>query len=134
VFFNLVNFARLGILMINHRKSLFSLGLTLTSFANPSHVVAQTTTNCVDIQRILVDACTGGLSEERENEMLQFLIGPTPQNTSNFSVTYGFGQTWFGLVQPNASTALKVIIPLRHCQIRFILFSKTQTFPITPFL
>ena len=61
----------------------------------PLRLSAQvTTTNCFDIQSILVDACG---NPEGENEMVRFLVGPNPLNTSNLSnvswATAGIGYT-----------------------------------------
>lgn len=68
---------------------------------------AQTNT-CVEIESILVDACVPGGTAERENEMMRFLIGPNPQNISSMNITFGYLQSFSGIITPNVSTAAKV--------------------------
>lgn len=63
---------------------------------------AQTTTNCFDIQSILVDACG---SNEGNNEMVRFLVGPNNLNTSNMNAVWAnTSNSWLGICQ-NATTA-----------------------------
>ncbi|WP_439554657.1 hypothetical protein, partial [Flavobacterium macrobrachii] len=63
---------------------------------------------CVDIQTILVDACsaTSPSNDEGFNEMVRFRVGPNPLNVSNLSVNWP-SNAWTGVVQ-NATTATKV--------------------------
>jgi gliding motility-associated-like protein len=64
--------------------------------------VAQTTTNCFDIQSILVDACG---SNEGNNELVRFLVGPNNLNTANMNVVWAnTSNAWLGVCQ-NATTA-----------------------------
>jgi hypothetical protein len=64
--------------------------------------VAQTTTNCFDIQSILVDACG---SNEGNNEMVRFLVGPNNLNTANLNAVWAnTSNAWLGVCQ-NATTA-----------------------------
>ncbi len=69
--------------------------------------VSQTST-CFEIESILVDACapSGG---EGQNEMVRFLVGPNPLNTSDLNVVWATtANSWDGVCQ-DASTAQKVI-------------------------
>jgi len=68
----------------------------------PFVTAAQTTTNCFDIQSILVDACG---SNEGNNEMVRFLVGPNNLNTSNMAAVWANPlNAWLGVCQ-NATTA-----------------------------
>jgi len=63
---------------------------------------AQTTTTCFEIQSILVDACG---SNEGNNEMVRFLVGPNNLNTSNLTAVWAnTSNAWLGVCQ-NATTA-----------------------------
>jgi gliding motility-associated-like protein len=73
-----------------------------------THINAQTTNTCVEIESILVDACAPIGGEEKENEMMRFLIGPNPQNIASLSISFGFGQPFSGIIFPNGTTAAKV--------------------------
>lgn len=64
---------------------------------------AQTTTTCFEIESILADACG---TNEGENEMVRFLVGPAPLNTANLTVTWP-NNPFRGICQ-NATTAGKV--------------------------
>ena len=72
---------------------------------------AQTTSSCLEIQSILVDACQpppiAGSSQEYRNEMLRFLVGPNPLNISNMDMDFGYGQFFQGIRIPDAVTAAK---------------------------
>lgn len=68
--------------------------------------------NCVEIESILVSACTEGGGQEGHNEMLTFRVGPNPLNVADLRVEWAgravnFGYTWLGLRQDN-ETAAKV--------------------------
>ncbi len=68
----------------------------------PFVTAAQTTTNCFDIQSILVDACG---SNEGNNEMVRFLVGPNNLNTANMNAVWAnTSNAWTGVCQ-NATTA-----------------------------
>lgn len=68
----------------------------------PFVTAAQTTTNCFDIQSILVDACG---SNEGNNEMVRFLVGPNDLNTANMNAVWAnTSNSWTGICQ-NATTA-----------------------------
>ena len=67
---------------------------------------------CVEIDRILVAACTSAVSPEGYNEMLYFRTGSNQLNTNTLQVTWPSSTqvnyfSWLGLVQ-DASTANKV--------------------------
>jgi gliding motility-associated-like protein len=66
---------------------------------------SQVTTSCFEIEGILVDACG---NDEGNNEMVRFLIGPNPLNTSNMQVTWATVNNPWGGVCQNSSTAQKV--------------------------
>jgi gliding motility-associated-like protein len=60
--------------------------------------------NCVTIESILVDACG---SPEIDNEMLRFRVGSNPLNIANMNMTFGIGQPFLGIQNPNSITANK---------------------------
>jgi gliding motility-associated-like protein len=67
---------------------------------------AQTTSSCFSIESIQADACG---SDEGQNEMVRFLVGPAPLNVADLSITWATtSNTWEGICQ-NASTAAKVV-------------------------
>lgn len=75
-----------------------------------SFLSAHSQTNaCFDIESILVDACAPEMpTREGLNEMVRFVVGPNPLNTSNLSVTWATAaNSWQGVCQ-NATTASKV--------------------------
>lgn len=61
---------------------------------------AQTTSNCLEIENILVDACG---NPEGQNEMLRILVGPNPLTVNNISISWP-NNTFYGFVM-NATTA-----------------------------
>src|SRR6218665_177885 len=61
---------------------------------------AQTPTNCLEIESILVDACG---SPEGQNEMVRFKVGPTAIATSNISITWP-SNPYLGISAVNATT------------------------------
>lgn len=66
---------------------------------------AQTTTNCLEIEDILVDACG---NPEGQNEMVRILVGPNPLNVNNLNIAWAnTSNAFFGFVQ-NAATGIKV--------------------------
>ncbi len=66
---------------------------------------AQTTTNCLEIEDILVDACG---NPEGQNEMVRILVGPNPINVNNLNIAWAStSNAFYGFVQ-NAGTAIKV--------------------------
>lgn len=77
------------------KYALFALFLVLL----PTKFLSAQTSNCFDIESILVDACG---TPEGENEMVRFLIGPNPLNTSTLIVDWP-NNNWLGVVQ-NAQT------------------------------
>lgn len=69
-------------------------------------VKAQTTTNCLEVESILVAACVPqGSTEEGLNEMVRILSGPNPLTVSSLTVTWP-NNTFNGWVR-NATTASK---------------------------
>lgn len=60
---------------------------------------------CLRIETILVDSCDSS-GDEGFNEMFTFVVGATPLNTTQMSVTWP-SQSWQGLIQ-NSVTATKV--------------------------
>jgi len=87
---------------MKRKRSLFLFfGLILNALLMHS----QTTSSCFEIEGILVDACG---NDEGNNEMVRFLVGPAPLNTSHLQVTWATsGNPWGGVCQ-NSSTAQKV--------------------------
>jgi len=63
---------------------------------------AQITTNCLEVERILVDACDPG-SQEGRNEMVQILTGPNPITINLLNISWP-NNAYNGFVQ-NATTA-----------------------------
>ena len=64
----------------------------------------KTKAQCFEIESILVDACG---SPEGENEMVRFLVGTTPLNVSNLTVSWAnASNSWRGICQ-GANTAQK---------------------------
>lgn len=63
---------------------------------------AQITTNCLEVERILVDACDPG-SQEGRNEMVQILTGPNPITINLLNISWP-NNPYNGFVQ-NATTA-----------------------------
>ncbi len=61
------------------------------------------TTECFEVESILVDACG---SPEGPNEMVRFLVGPNDLNTANLTITWPFN-SYLGICQ-NATTSNKV--------------------------
>lgn len=67
---------------------------------------AQVTSNCLEVESILVDACDPG-SEEGRNEMVQILTGPNPITISSLNISWP-NNPYNGFVQnatTNATTA-----------------------------
>lgn len=65
---------------------------------------AQTTSNCLEIEHIHVDACG---NPEGQNEMLRVLVGPNPLTISNININWpNPNNSFYGFVQ-NAGTAIK---------------------------
>lgn len=67
--------------------------------------VFQTFSQCLEIEKILVDACDDS-GDEGFNEMTVFSIGPTPINTATANINWP-SQAWQGFAQ-NGFTASKV--------------------------
>jgi gliding motility-associated-like protein len=80
------------------KKQLFFI-FALLLFSNFSK------SQCVTIESILVDACG---FPEIDNEMLRFKVGPNNLNVSNMTMTFGFGQPFPGIRNPDFSSASKV--------------------------
>jgi len=80
------------------QKRLLTILVLLTSLTGYSQ-----TTECFEIQSVLVDACG---SPEGPNEMVRFLIGPNDLNTADLSVTWPFN-SYLGICQ-NVMTSNKV--------------------------
>ena len=85
-----------------------SLLICIVMQLNPRSVSGQTTSNCVDILSILVDACAPSNLTEKENEMLRFQVGPNPLNIANMNITFGYNQPFSGIRFPDSFTASKV--------------------------
>ncbi|MFN3342489.1 MAG: gliding motility-associated C-terminal domain-containing protein [Flavobacteriales bacterium] len=77
-------------------------------------VNAQIPTQCLEIESILVDACVPGAgctsaassncSCEGKNEMVRFIVGPSPIPIGNLTVTWP-NNSFLGIATPNATTA-----------------------------
>ena len=84
----------------------FTLGrLSVLFFCLPLFSFGQVTT-CFEIESILVHSCApSGSGEEGLNEMVRFVVGPAPQNTSNLQVTWAtVANPWGGICQDAATT------------------------------
>lgn len=68
--------------------------------------VAQVPTQCLEIERVLVDACNSACSgaTEGENEMFRFVVGPNPIILTDLEADWATPNPFLGWVQ-NASTA-----------------------------
>lgn len=113
-----LNFFRLNklflciVLKMGMLKKLFLIALIFSAISNIM-VYGQTTTNCLEIESILVDACVPGTNCgsvaaptcncEGKNEMVRFLVGPNPIATSNLAITWP-NNSYQGICQ-DASTA-----------------------------
>lgn len=62
---------------------------------------SQTTTHCLEIENILVDACG---NPEGQNEMVRILVGPNPLTLSNISISWP-NNSFNGFIQ-NPTTAM----------------------------
>lgn len=82
----------------------FSSLLLVASIISINFLNAQTPTNCLEIESILVDACG---TPEGENEMVRFKIGPASINISNLSVNWP-NNTFLGISPVNATTTNNV--------------------------
>ncbi len=87
-------------------------GLTIFLLMILSLVIrAQTPPTCFEIESVLVDACADGSdcpSQEGQNEMVRFTVGPNDLDAGDLSVDWpNGGNPWLGLCQ-NAGTAAKV--------------------------
>lgn len=71
-------------------------------------VAGQVPTKCLEIESILVDACTNGCggAQEGENEMFRFIAGPNPIPLSQLTVQWATPNNFLGWVQNGASAAL----------------------------
>lgn len=80
---------------------LFALALTMAHGA-----LSQVPTKCLEIERVLVDACNTGCpgAQEGENEMFRFIIGPQPIALANLTAQWATPNAFLGWVQ-NAATA-----------------------------
>lgn len=72
----------------------------LVSTFTLSKLKAQTPTNCLEIESVLVDACG---TPEGENEMVRFKIGPSAINISNLNVNWP-NNSFLGISPVNATT------------------------------
>ena len=81
------------------KRALLTLFVIVFGF---TRLHAQSTTSCFEINSILADACS---SEEPDNEMVFFTIGPNPLNVSAFNATWPTGTHTFQGIEQNATTA-----------------------------
>jgi len=67
---------------------------------------AQIPTKCLEIERMLVDACNSACpgAQEGENEMFRFKVGPSPITLSDLEASWTTQNTFLGWIQ-NATTA-----------------------------
>jgi len=86
-----------------HTRSTITL-LTLI-WSGVGVVSAQVPTKCLEIERVLVDACNSSCSgaQEGENEMFRFVAGPAPIVLSDLSAAWATPNSFLGWVQ-NATT------------------------------
>jgi gliding motility-associated-like protein len=84
---------------MNHKNSLIVLLFIVFSVFSSQKTFSQ----CIDIESILVGACSSG-TNEGFNEMVRFKIGPVPQNINNLVVTWP-NLTWRGIIQSPATQA-----------------------------
>ena len=64
--------------------------------------------HCLNIESILVDACTPIGEVELQNEMLRFSVGSSALNTASMNITFGFSQPFTGVRSPDATSAQKI--------------------------
>ena len=74
------------------------------AFAKSQKAYSQVPTTCFEIQSILVDACG---NPEGENEMVRFIVGPNPLNTSSLTATWP-NNPYIGICQ-SPQTAANVL-------------------------
>src|SRR5690606_25544108 len=75
----------------------------------PASLFSPTTTNCFDIESILVDACDNG-PDDGLTEMVRIVVGPNPLNTSSLIVNWASQPPlvdFLGICR-NSATAAKV--------------------------
>ncbi len=67
---------------------------------------SQVPTKCLEIERVLVDACNSACSgaQEGENEMFRFIVGPLPIALADLEASWATPNTFLGWVQ-NATSA-----------------------------
>jgi gliding motility-associated-like protein len=93
-------------------NALFRFTLTLTILSIAGCFGTLHAQNCIEIERILVDACDGGGSPEGNNEMFRFRVGANAISIGDISIVNGWPSQgvnsipWNGFVQ-NATTAAK---------------------------
>ena len=78
--------------------------LLFCSLAPFTRVYSQTTTNCLEVESILVDACSPN-NLEGQNEMVRILVGPNPLTVNN--IIPNWPNNPFGGWISNATTAQK---------------------------
>ena len=90
-------------------KSLFPRLCSIVLLGSAGAVHAQVPTKCFEIESILVDACISAMecpgSQEGQNEMVRFRIGPDPIALADIVVDWP-NNTWRGLVQDASTAAL----------------------------
>lgn len=86
---------------IGHR-----FGAALFVLLGAAFVQAQIPTKCLEIERVLVDACNSACpgAQEGENEMFRFRVGPSPITLNDLEADWATPNAFLGWMQ-NATTA-----------------------------
>ena len=86
---------------IGHR-----FGAALFVLLGPAFVQAQMPTKCLEIERVLVDACNSACpgAQEGENEMFRFRVGPSPITLNDLEADWATPNAFLGWIL-NATTA-----------------------------
>jgi hypothetical protein len=82
------------------------LNAALVVLVGISNAYAQIPTKCLEIERVLVDACNSACpgAQEGENEMFRFKVGPSPISLNDLEADWATQNAFLGWIQ-NATTA-----------------------------
>lgn len=82
------------------------LNAALVVLVGNSNAYAQIPTKCLEIERVLVDACNSACpgAQEGENEMFRFKVGPSPISLNDLEADWATQNAFLGWIQ-NATTA-----------------------------
>lgn len=113
-FLSLIKLFLCRVFQMGMNKKFFLFALIFVALFN-AKINGQTTTNCLEIESILVDACVPGTNCgnvaaptcncEGKNEMVRFLVGPNPIATSNLAITWP-NNSYLGICQDAGTAAI----------------------------